>query len=109
MQVTDSGYLSTQGFNVMLYDSTYHPIFVDQKNTAMEMILHGERIATDGDVRLMPTPEQWDLVAQFKGRQADKEHNRLSAQLSSPPTTTFGPRVSTRSSRIWPWLTKSST
>jgi len=84
MQVTDSGYLNTQGFDVMLYDSTYHPIFVDQKNTAMEMILHGERIATNGDVRLMPTPEQWDLVAQLKGRQADKEHNRLTAHLSFP-------------------------
>ena len=84
MQVTDSGYLNTQGFNVMLYDSVYHPIFVDQKNTAMEMILHGERIATNGDVRLMPTPEQWDLVAQLKGRKADQEHNRLIAQLSFP-------------------------
>jgi len=84
MQVTDSGYLNTQGFSVMLYDSTYHPIFVDQKNTAMEMILHGERIATNGDVRLMPTPEQWDLVAQLKSRHADKEHSRLTAQLSFP-------------------------
>ena len=84
MQVTDSGYLNTQGFNVILYDSVYHPIFVDQKNTAMEMILHGERIATNGDVRLMPTPEQWDLVAQLKGRQADKEHGQLTAQLSFP-------------------------
>ena len=84
MQVTDSGYLNTQGFSVMLYDSTFHPIFVDEKHTAMEMILHGERIATNGDVRLMPTPEQWDLVAQLKGRQADKEHNRLTAQLSFP-------------------------
>ena len=84
MQVTETGYLSTQGFNVMLYDSTFHPIFVDQKNTAMEMILHGERIATNGDVRLMPTPEQWDLVAKLNGRHADKEHNRLSADLSFP-------------------------
>jgi endoglucanase len=41
----------------------YHPVFVDQKNTAMEMILHRQRIATNGDVRLIPTPEQWDLVA----------------------------------------------
>ena len=50
----------------------------------MEMILHGQRIATNGDVRLVPTPEQWDKVAQLKGRQADKENNRLSAQLSFP-------------------------
>jgi len=84
MKVTDSGYLDAQGFSVILYHSRFHPIFVDQKNTAMEMILHGERIATNGDVRLMPTPEQWDLVAQLKGRDADKVNNRLTAQLSFP-------------------------
>jgi endoglucanase len=84
MKVTDNGYLDAQGFSVILYQSTFHPVFVDQKNTAMEMILHGQRIATNGDVRLMPTPEQWDLVATLKGRQADKEHNRLTAQLSFP-------------------------
>ena len=84
MKVTDKNYLDTQGFSVFLYDSTYHPVFVDQKNTAMEMILHGQRIATNGDVRLMPTPEQWDLVAALKGRQADKANNRLTASLAFP-------------------------
>jgi hypothetical protein len=84
MKVTDKNYLNTQGFSVFLYDSTYHPVFVDQKNTAMEMILHGQRIATNGDVRLMPTPEQWDLVATLKGRHADKENNKLTANLAFP-------------------------
>src|ERR1700735_5903590 len=84
MQVNDKGYLDTRGFSVFLYDSTYHPVFVDQKNTAMEMILHGQRIATNGDVRLMPTPEQWDLVATLKGPHADKENNRLTADLAFP-------------------------
>jgi endoglucanase len=84
VQVNDKGYLDTQGFSVFLYDSTYHPVFVDQKNTAMEMILHGRRIATNGDVRLMPTPEQWDLVATLKGRDADKADNRLTASLAFP-------------------------
>ncbi len=84
MKVTDSGYLDTQGFSVILYHSTYDRTFVDQKNTAMEMILHGHRIATNGDVRLMPTPEQWDLVATLAGRQADKDNNRLTANLSFP-------------------------
>jgi endoglucanase len=84
MKVTDKNYLDTQGFSVFLYDSTYHPVFVDQKNTAMEMILHGQRIATNGDVRLMPTPEQWDLVATLKGRQADKANSRLTASLAFP-------------------------
>jgi len=84
MTVTDKIYLDTQGFSVFLYDSRYHPVFVDQKNTAMEMILHGQRIATNGDVRLMPTPEQWDLVATLKGRQPDKANNRLTADLAYP-------------------------
>src|ERR1700760_1851383 len=84
MQVTDKNYLDTQGFSVFLYDSTYHPVFVDQKNTAMEMILHGQRIATNGDVRLMPTPEQWDLVATLKDRHADTANDRLSANLAFP-------------------------
>lgn len=84
MTVNDKKYLDTHGFSVFLYDSTYHPVFVDQKNTAMEMILHGQRIATNGDVRLMPTPEQWDLVATLKGRHADKAKNTLSADLAFP-------------------------
>lgn len=84
LRVTDKNYLGAQGFSVFLYDSTYHPVFVDQKNTAMEMILHGQRIATNGDVRLMATPEQWDLVATLKGRQAEKANNRLTANLAYP-------------------------
>src|ERR1700728_466990 len=84
MKVTDKNYLDTQGFSVFLYDSTYHPVFVDQKNTALEMILHAQRIATNGDVRLMPTPEQWDLVATLNGRHADEANNRLTADLAFP-------------------------
>jgi hypothetical protein len=84
MRVTDKNYLDARGFSVFLYDSTYHPVFVDQKNAAMEMILHGQRIATNGDVRLMPTPEQWDLVATLKGRHADPASNRLTAELAFP-------------------------
>src|SRR6201997_4848989 len=84
MKVTDKNYLDTQGFSVFLYDSTYHPVFVDQKNTAMEMILHGQRIATNGDLRLMPTPEHWDLVATLKDRHADKANSQLTADLAFP-------------------------
>jgi len=44
VKVTDKNYLDAEGFSVFLYDSTYHPVFVDQKNTAMEMILHGKAL-----------------------------------------------------------------
>ena len=84
MKVTDNGYLDTRGFSVVLYQNTYHPVFVDEKNAALQMILHGQRIATNGDIRLVPTPEQWDLVAKLTGEEADKDHNRLVAHLSFP-------------------------
>lgn len=82
MKVNDSGYLDKQGFSVFLYNSTFDAAFVDQKNTAMELILHGNRIATNGDVRLVPTPEQWDAVATLKSRNADKKNNCLTANLA---------------------------
>ena len=58
MKVTDSGYLDAPGVSVMLYDDNYSPVFFDQKDAAMQIILHGQRIATNGSVRLLPTPEQ---------------------------------------------------
>lgn len=84
MEVTDKGYLDTQGFSVILYHSTFSRMFFDQKNTAMEMILHGRRIATNGDVRLLPTPEQWDPIPQLKSRNADRQSRRLTAEAGYP-------------------------
>ena len=97
MKVTDKNYLDTQGFSVFLYDSTYHPIFVDQKNTAMEMILHGQRIATNGDVRLIPTPEQWDLVATVLRR---RNEIGVNVRLSLP---SFIEATSPADSNSYPW------
>ncbi|HEV7137257.1 MAG TPA: glycoside hydrolase family 9 protein [Steroidobacteraceae bacterium] len=84
MTVTDKGYLDAPGVSVMLYDDNYSPIFFDQKDAAMQIILHGHRIATNGSVRLLPTPEQWDIIPHLLGRQADKAHDRLTASASYP-------------------------
>ena len=58
----------TQGLSVITYQNLFHPVFRDQKLGGIEIILHGERIATDGEVRLEPTPEQWDPVPRLSGR-----------------------------------------
>lgn len=84
MKVTQSGYLRAPGVSIMLYDDNYSPVFFDQKDAAMQIILHGHRIATNGSVRLMPTPEQWDRIPHLESRHADKEHDRLTANLSYP-------------------------
>lgn len=84
LKVTDKGYLDAPGVSIMLYDDAYSPVFFDQKDAAMQIILHGHRIATNGSVRLMPTPEQWDAIPEIKGHQADKEHERLMANMAYP-------------------------
>jgi len=58
----------TQGLSVITYQNLFHPVFRDQKLGGIEIVLHGERIATDGEVRLEPTPEQWDPVPRLAGR-----------------------------------------
>ena len=84
MKVTDQGYLDAPGVSIMLYDDNYSPIFFDQKDAAMQIILHGQRVATNGSVRLLPTPEQWDIIPHLISHQADKANGRLSAFVSYP-------------------------
>src|SRR5690242_11679648 len=84
MKVTSSGYLDAPGVSVMLYDDNYSPIFFDQKDAAMQIILHGHRVATNGSVRLSPTPEQWDPIPHLIARHADGAHDRLTASVSYP-------------------------
>lgn len=84
LKVNDKEYLETQGLNVFLYHSKFHPVFVDEKKSAMEIVLHGERIATNGDIRLTPAPEQWDPAPTFVRRVVDKANGRLTAYCSYP-------------------------
>ena len=46
--------LETQGLSVIVDQNQFSPIFFDEKNAGIQMILHGDRIATDGAVRLEP-------------------------------------------------------
>ena len=84
MKVTDNGYLNAPGVSIMLYDTAYSPVFFDEKDAGMQIILHGHRIATNGSLRLLPTPEQWDIIPIIKNHQADKQNDRLTADLSYP-------------------------
>ena len=52
VQLSERETLEARGLSVLLYHNTYHPTFADQKLSGLELILHGRRIATNGDVRL---------------------------------------------------------
>ena len=61
--------LEMQGLSVIVEQMHFHPVFRDEKNAGIQIVLHGDRIATDGEVRLSPTPEQWDPVPTFVKRE----------------------------------------
>src|ERR1041384_3590410 len=77
-------YFETQGLSVLAYQNTFHEVFRDQKLGGVEIILHGERIATDGEIRLQPTPEQWDPVPKFTARKHGSIPDQLIAYSGYP-------------------------
>ena len=54
------------------------------KISAVEIIHHGLRTATNGDVRLNPTPGQWDKLPVFINRTVDKAAKRIDVSLEYP-------------------------
>ena len=52
-------YLTTSdsnAFKVVMYNSTFSGVFGDQHMSGKELILHGYRIATNGDLHYLHTP-----------------------------------------------------
>ena len=76
LAVTPAETLERQGLTVMVDQNQFSPIFFDEKNAGIQIVLHGERIATDGAVRLNRTPEQWDPVPAFVSRTRGAEPNQ---------------------------------
>ena len=45
-----------------MYSTTFDRTFGDQHCAGIELIQNGRRVATNGDIHLLPTPEQWDAT-----------------------------------------------
>lgn len=77
-------YFETRGLNVLVFSNWYNGLFSDSKMSGIEIIHHEVRTATNGDVRLNPTPEQWDAIPEFVERKVNKEKNSIAAYLKYP-------------------------
>ena len=52
LTVSPNETLEMQGLSVIVEQMHFHPVFRDEKNAGIQIILHDDRIATDGEVRL---------------------------------------------------------
>lgn len=77
LTVSPAQTLEGRGLSVMVDQDQFSPIFFDEKNGGIQLIMHGERVATDGAVRLSPTPVQWDPVPAFVSRTLGTERNQV--------------------------------
>lgn len=84
LKVSPAETLEGRGVSIIVEQNHFSPIFFDEKNAGIQIILHGDRIATDGEVRLNPTPEQWDPVPAFVSRVRGTEPNQLVVASSYP-------------------------
>ena len=84
LKLNDSAYFEKPGLQVLMYCNQYNGNFSDSKISGIELIHHGVRTVTNGDVRLNPTPGQWDPVPQFVGRKVNKQDNSVEVFLSYP-------------------------
>ncbi len=84
LTLNDRGYFEARGLNVLVFSNWYSSDFSDSKISGVELIHHGVRTATNGDVRLNPTPGQWDPIPVFKERKIDREQKRIEAFSAYP-------------------------
>jgi hypothetical protein len=78
------GYFETRGANVLVFSNWYSGEFSDSKLSGVELIHHGVRTATNGDVRLSATPGQWDPIPQLVRRDIDRSRQVAYAELAYP-------------------------
>jgi hypothetical protein len=81
LQLNDREYFESRGVNVLVFSNWYNGLFDDSKMSGVELIHHGVRTVTNGDVRLHATPEQWDAIPEFAGREVERERGAIQANL----------------------------
>jgi endoglucanase len=82
--ISELEYFESTGVNVLAFSNPPGGLFFDAKTSGIEIIHHGERTATNGDVRLLPVPEQWDGMGQLVSRSVDRQSNSISTKLTYP-------------------------
>ncbi len=84
LRLDDRGFFETRGLNVLVFNNWYDGSFSDAKMAGVEIIHHGVRTATNGDVRLSPTPAQWDPIPTLVARNIVKEDRSVEVSLRYP-------------------------
>src|SRR5215467_5571948 len=78
--LNDLEYFELPGLNVMAFQD----IYPEGHQAGVSIIQNGVRVATNGDLRLDPTPGQWQPMPKQNQRVVNKQGNEITTWLSYP-------------------------
>ena len=76
----EAGYFSNQGVDVIAFED----IYPEGHQGGVSILMHGERVAANGDVRFEPTPGQWQPVPKQVSRAVHADRQRIDTVLRYP-------------------------
>ena len=77
-RINDKEYFEAPGIAVIVFQNFYP----EGKQGGIEIIQHGERVATNGDLRLEPAPGQWAELPKFIRREVRPEEKAIRVSMS---------------------------
>jgi len=80
LAINELEYLEMPGLNVMLA----HDFYPEGHQGGVGVILNGQRVATNGDLRLDATPGQWQPTPAVGTRQVDRATREISVRMAYP-------------------------
>jgi len=80
LRLNDREYFEMPGINVMAFQD----IYPEGHQGGVSIIQNGARVASNGDLRLDPTPGQWQPMPKQDKRVVNKEGNEITVWLSYP-------------------------
>ena len=80
LQLNDREYFEMPGLNVMAFQD----IYPEGHQSGVVIIQNGVRVSTNGDLRLDPTPGQWQPMPRQDKRVVNKQGNEITTWLSYP-------------------------
>src|SRR5688572_24080564 len=78
--LNEQEYFERPGISVML-GQDYYP---EGHQGGLSIIMHDERIASNGDLRLEPAPGQWSPIPKPGKREVDRAQQQIRVQLAYP-------------------------
>jgi endoglucanase len=83
LKINENEYFEKPGLNVMVF----FDIYPEGHQGAVGIIQNGTRVATNGDLRLEPTPGQWQPIPKVGKRSVDRTKNEITVKCTYPDSS----------------------